>query len=346
MARRRKRRRRSSRRIWIFGAVISIAGVWTYGHFISPFLEGEPEPQRTVADGHGASDAAVPVRPRLTSSRPRLEVPTATDVSEKGSDNATAAVTRAETPTPEAARLLAAGMKALNGGDVLTARARLSDATQAGLTPQQMIDARAALVRIANETIFSQNVYENDPLVRRYTISPGETLGQIAKKFDVTDDLLATINNLGNKNLIRAGQTIKVLRGPFNIRIDKPTYGMDVYLQNTLVKHYPVGLGEGGSTPTGSWKVANKLKNPTYYPPRGGAIVAANDPQNPLGEYWIGLAGVSGNAVGAMRYGIHGTIDPDSIGRSVSMGCVRMHNADVAEVYSLLIPEKSQVVIE
>jgi lipoprotein-anchoring transpeptidase ErfK/SrfK len=72
----------------------------------------------------------------------------------------------------------------------------------------------------------------------------------------------------------------------------------------------------------------------------------ADDPRNPLGERWIGLEGVSGSAVGMMAYGIHGTIEPESIGKSVSMGCVRLHNADVEQLYDLLVIDKSQVTIE
>jgi lipoprotein-anchoring transpeptidase ErfK/SrfK len=74
-------------------------------------------------------------------------------------------------------------------------------------------------------------------------------------------------------------------------------------------------------------------------------VIAADDPQNPLGERWIGLIGVSGGAVGQERYGIHGTIEPQSIGQSISLGCVRMYNEDVAQVYSYLVEKHSTVTI-
>ena len=43
-----------------------------------------------------------------------------------------------------------------------------------------------------------------------------------------------------------------------------------------------------------------------------------------------------GEAAALEGYGIHGTIDPGSIGKSMSMGCVRLGDADVALVYELL----------
>ena len=103
--------------------------------------------------------------------------------------------------------------------------------------------------------------------------------------------------------------------------------------------------GTDSSTPTGEWVCANKLMNPTYFPPRGGAVKAADDPGNSLGERWIGLKGLAGDAVGQERYGIHGTIDPESIGKAVSMGCIRLRNEDVALLYEILVDAKSHVVV-
>ena len=110
-----------------------------------------------------------------------------------------------------------------------------------------------------------------------------------------------------------------------------------------MVTHFKVGLGQDNGTPNGRWVVKNKLTNPTYYPPRGGDIISADDPQNPLGERWIGLAGIEGDAVGQLRYGIHGTNEPDTIGKNASMGCVRLHNKDVDLLFDLLIEKQSHV---
>lgn len=78
-----------------------------------------------------------------------------------------------------------------------------------------------------------------------------------------------------------------------------------------------------------------KVVNPTWYPSEGG-IVPPDDPRNPLGTRWIGIGG---------SYGIHGTRDPDSIGKAESRGCIRMRNRDVEELYDMLIEEHSRVLI-
>jgi L,D-transpeptidase ErfK/SrfK len=57
--------------------------------------------------------------------------------------------------------------------------------------------------------------------------------------------------------------------------------------------------------------------------------VEPDDPENPLGEYWLGL----GNHIG-----IHGTNDPASIGQAASRGCIHLGDDDIAEVFGLLSP--------
>ena len=74
-------------------------------------------------------------------------------------------------------------------------------------------------------------------------------------------------------------------------------------------------------------------------------VSPADDPKNPLGERWIGLVGISGAAVDQERYGIHGTNEPETIGKSVSMGCIRMHNEDVEALYTYLVETHSAVTV-
>jgi len=250
-----------------------------------------------------------------------------------------------EAPRPQIPALLAAGRRALEQDDPVEARARFTEALILGPQEADRSFLHSELERIAADTIFSPRICENDPMVARYVLQPGDTLAKIATEYKVTTDLLAEVNRIADKHLIRAGQTIKAVRGPFHAVVDRKAYTVDVFLGPTFVKQFRVGLGADDSTPKGKWQVASKLVNPTYYPPRGGSIIAADDLQNPLGERWIGLVGIEGGAVGQERYGIHGTIEPESIGQNTSMGCIRMHNADVEQLYSYLVEKHSVVTV-
>ncbi len=338
-----RQQRRKNRAIWAIPTTATAAlALW----YINPTQDAlDPEIERL----------AMGPQPVLTTDRPEIAPrgPIRTDVSEKGATQTPAPGKSRRLPaentkpatTSRASSLIAAGKQALERKDPVAARAHFSEAMTLDVNDAQANLVRAELTRLGNELIFSGRILPTDPLVSRYIIKTGDSLAKIAKENNVTDDLLAEMNSIRNKNIIRAGQSIKIVKGPFHAKVDKSIFSLDIYLGTTFVRHFRVGLGLDDSTPTGEWKVSTKLKNPTFYPPRGGEIVAANNPNNPLGERWIGLTGVAGEAVGQRRYGIHGTNEPESIGQSKSMGCIRMHNADVESVYNYLIESKSVITV-
>jgi lipoprotein-anchoring transpeptidase ErfK/SrfK len=94
---------------------------------------------------------------------------------------------------------------------------------------------------------------------------------------------------------------------------------------------YLVAVGAPATpTPAGTFRVVNRLTDPTYYHP-GVVIPPGSD--NPLGNRWIGLD--------RKGYGIHGTNAPDSIGHAASQGCIRMAKADLEDLFDLVQPGDS-----
>lgn len=118
------------------------------------------------------------------------------------------------------------------------------------------------------------------------------------------------------------------------IEVNKATNKLYLYEGNKVKKVYPVATGRSSSlTPEGTFPVAVKINKP------GWKNIPGGDPDNPLGERWIGLT-VGGDR--GRTYGIHGTNQPSSIGKHASSGCVRMLNEDVIEL-SKLVPEGAPV---
>ena len=72
--------------------------------------------------------------------------------------------------------------------------------------------------------------------------------------------------------------------------------------------------------------VDNKLINPVWYSPDG--IYPFGDPKNVLGTRWIGFE----DKEGLYGYGIHGTTEPDSIGKEMSNGCILNRNFLIKEM--------------
>lgn len=166
-----------------------------------------------------------------------------------------------------------------------------------------------------------------------YPIVAGDNLQAIAQQYSVTPEYLARLNRI-DPDRIRAGQSLKVIKGPFSAVVDLSDYEITIHCHGYYVYRFPVGVGKDESSPIGTFTVKDKVVNPPYYGAEGA--IAADDPANPIGERWISIGD---------SYGIHGTIDPDSIGKSESRGCIRMHNEDVEIVYDLLTIG-SEVVIQ
>lgn len=110
---------------------------------------------------------------------------------------------------------------------------------------------------------------------------------------------------------------------------DKVLYA---YNGNKLIAAYPTTIGSvATATPQGTYRVINRVKMPWYKAtvgrgtPNPKTYMLPPGPNSPVGVVWLGLSRPS--------YGIHGSPVPEGISRQASLGCVRLTNWDVLEVY-------------
>lgn len=295
-----------------------------------------------------AEYAEQPVLPAPAVSATVSNTPTAIQPPQLPSSTTQPAVTRPAAVVANPARAAGdfqEGMAAKERNDLLAARERLNRALHSGLAADKVLVARRTLGEIADQTIFAAAAVKGDPLTETYTVQAGNSLQRLSRRCKISEDLLAEVNKIKDKHFIREGMSLKLIHGPFHANVIKSEHLMHVYLQDIYVRSYRVALGADGKTPTGTWKVNNHQVNPGWNDPRSGKIWHPDDPANPIGEFWIGLEGVEGAAVGAFGYGIHGTIEPETIGQDVSLGCIRLAPADIEAVYKLLIPGESVVTV-
>lgn len=125
----------------------------------------------------------------------------------------------------------------------------------------------------------------------------------------------------------KAGKTLKAYRGTELVAQFTVTSGS---------REFPLPLGE--------WDILGEAYNPPYsYDPEvlgkgdGESYRLPPGPNSPVGVVWIDLS--------KEHYGIHGTSDPQSIGRVQSSGCVRLTNWDAARL-SQMVSQDTQVVFE
>lgn len=177
--------------------------------------------------------------------------------------------------------------------------------------------------------LFSAQITPNSTY---YEIKPGDTLTKIANRFKTTADLIKKSNNLGDK--IVPGRKIKVWTESFSILVDKSQNTLMLKAKEEVIKTYVVSTGKQNCTPVGNFKITNKLTNPTWF--KAGKVVPAGSPENILGTRWLGFD-LSG-------YGIHGTTEPQNLGKQVTEGCIRMSNPEAEELYAI-VPVGTEVTI-
>ena len=259
-------------------------------------------------------------------------------------------------PTPTRSAMsdqVQAGLRHAQHNQPLRARTLLTAALRSDrLNPVDADFVRETLQSLNRRLVFSPEVVAGDPFARSHTVAPGERLGGIVRdaSLDVDWRFILRINHMLSERHLRPGQRLKLITGPFHVVVDKSDFRMDVYLGSddriVYVTSLPVGTGEYDATPVGLFRVkpGSRVENPSWANPRTGERFDRDDPSNPIGEHWIGLEGLDDATRNMVGYGIHGTIEINSIGRQASMGCIRMRPDDVALIYEML-SEKSTVEI-
>jgi len=251
----------------------------------------------------------------------------------------------------EAAALYARGCARDDAGELVEARKLLSEALASGaLTVADAAGCRRRLNAVAATLVFSREIHPGDPYSRQYRVKSGQYLSRIVKdeKLYVPHEGIMRINEIADATKIQANQRIKLLQGPFDAIITKHAYTLDLYHHGMFVKSFRIGLGQDGSTPTGRWRVRDRVPRARWTPPpgsNGSRTLEWNEPGYPLGKegYWIALDGMDRANEMVSGFGIHGTNEPESIGKQASLGCIRLADDDIAFVYDFLYPGKSTV---
>ena len=242
---------------------------------------------------------------------------------------------------------------AMTDSDPVRARAELTRLLDSNaLSAAERAQAYAGINKLAEKLFFSPKIVAGDTVSQSYVVKKGDSLAKISSRENLGTDwrFIQRINGMASEKALRPDMRLKLAHGPFNAEVVKADFRLNVYAGNgsdrVMVASFPCGTGTNDSTPVGTFKVrtGSKLIDPQWTNPRTGEHFAANDPKNPIGERWIGLQGTTPETSKFTGYGIHGTTEPQSIGKQMSMGCVRLGDADVEAVYEL-IGEQSTIVI-
>ncbi|MCW5588471.1 MAG: L,D-transpeptidase family protein [Legionellales bacterium] len=187
----------------------------------------------------------------------------------------------------------------------------------------------------------------NDIIGQVYTVKAqaNDNFDNISRRYDI-----------GYFELVEANPHIKPFHIPENTEITIPAQfilpavreGIVINLaelrmyyfpkDKPIVETFPIGIGSiGQNTPPGNYYVAEKIKNPVWHPPKSvrenylqrnivlPKDIPSND-SNPLGYYALRLS--------IWTYLIHGTNEPESVGKRSSAGCIHLFPEDIEYLFN------------
>ena len=248
----------------------------------------------------------------------------------------------------QASILIRQAEQALAAAQIIKARDLLNNALKEPMTAGQLSFVKGKLSELADQWLFSNRVLDGDNLCSFYKVKSGDLFAEIGELYKVPWQIIMQVNNIKDERGLRIDQKLKVINGPFHVRVNRSTFTLDLYLQDTFVRSFKVGIGKPGhETPTGLWlvTVGGKMVSPPWTDPDTGKRYEAEDPNYPLGDRWIAIEGIEGKCLGRTGFAIHGTKDEKEIGAAVSRGCIRLENKNVVLVYDLMMPGFSQVLV-
>jgi lipoprotein-anchoring transpeptidase ErfK/SrfK len=172
------------------------------------------------------------------------------------------------------------------------------------------------------------------------------SLELLGEKFHSSPKLLQKLNegksfNKAGAELIVPNVTVMAPMIPKAVRVvvDKSDRVVEAFdAEGKLIGHFPATIGsQHDPLPIGKWKIVGIWENPVfnYNPdlfwdadPAHAKAQLKPGPNNPVGLVWIGLS--------KQHYGIHGTPEPSTIGRTQSHGCIRLTNWDALKLMKMV----------
>ena len=186
----------------------------------------------------------------------------------------------------------------------------------------------------------------------------GSLLELVCERFHAAEAFVRKINPGMNLDLLKPGDTVRVPNVmPFKIEdlregfmpdnpalatrkllVDTHERFLEIHEGDKLIAEFPITPGSKTlPAPIGTWRILGIATLPWFRHDEGvlnGGVVSDTffnlpaGPNNPVGVLWM--------ALNKPHVGIHGTNNPETIGRAASHGCIRTANWDAARIKDLV----------
>jgi LysM repeat protein len=186
------------------------------------------------------------------------------------------------------------------------------------LTPAEHEKLLGVLDPLAGKVIYSTEHLMEEP----YVVARGDTLRDIAARYDVPWELLKNINGIDEPSALPPGAELKVVRGPFRAEIELGKNQLTLFVANLYAGRFDIEVHRGDAPMIGKFNVQARTEWPDFE--ERGARTPANHPDNPYGQWLIDLGG---------GVKLHSSSPSPA---AASLGCISLSPQDAGDVFGIL----------
>jgi LysM repeat protein len=227
-----------------------------------------------------------------------------------------------------AEELLARGGSLVEAGRIVEGRSALNAAlAQLGEDPRAA-GLRQELASMNASVFLGPSLLPEDPAARYATIEPGDSYLKLGRTYGIPAALLESLNPELNPRNLKPGAGVKIVQGPFNLRLYKRASRIDLFARDLYVRSYACVFEDGNYLPVGTYRVSagSKIKV--------GAKV------------WIGMEGIDESDREVSAGWIYGEAGPRGARDANRISGVKVADGDLLQLYNVLVESRSLLRVE
>ncbi len=224
--------------------------------------------------------------------------------------------------------LVTRGFALLNAGRVVEGRDALNAALAQTHDEARAAQLRQVLTEINTGVFLGSALLPEDSAARYVEIQSGDSFLKLARTFEVSAAYLEQINPSLNPRNLKPLTGVKIVRGPFALRLFKHASRLDLYVRELFVRSFAVELPEGNYLPKGEYRIASETKLQVG------------------SRTWLGFEGAEPATVEVAIGWIYGSAGPRGTSARDRSSGIHVADADLLQLYNVLIESRSHLRVE
>jgi hypothetical protein len=225
--------------------------------------------------------------------------------------------------------LMTRGAGLVESGKIVEGRGALNSALGMLGNDPRANGLRQQLASLNVGVFMGTGVVADDPAARFVEIQPGDSFLKLGRRYAVPSSLIEAMNPGLNSRKLKPLAGVKVVQGPFHLRVFKSAGRVDLYARDLYVRSFAGQVEEGNYLPAGNYRVREASKI------RVGQRV------------WVGIEGGGESAREAVSGWLYGQAGPRrGAKRSDLSSGVKLADADLWQLYNVLVEGRSLVRVE